>query len=115
MGIANQGEPSNRVALSISLKRPSNQNESLHHPSMCRSRLRWRRYVWHEEDAKNMGRTQSYGIMLRRKRDEDIFAQNEEGSCKVYRDGHAKLNFQCTTTHIDSSMLFLKAPRISKQ
>merc|ERR1712213_190835 len=74
MGIVNQGEPSNRVALSISLKRPSNQNESLHHPSMCRSRLRWRRYVWHEEDAKNMGRTQSYGIMLRRKRDEDIFA-----------------------------------------
>merc|ERR1712213_157341 len=91
MGIVNQGEPSNRVALSISLKRPSNQNESLHHPSMCRSRLRWRRYVWHEEDAKNMGRTQSYGIMLRRKRDEDIFAQNEEGSCKVYRDGHAKI------------------------
>merc|ERR1712117_923188 len=79
MGIVNQGEPSNRVALSISLKRPSNQNESLHHPSMCRSRLRWRRYVWHEEDAKNMGRTLSYGIMLRRKRDEDIFAQNEQG------------------------------------
>merc|ERR1712122_50604 len=54
MGVVNQGEPSNRVALSISLKRPSNQDESLHHPSMCRSRLRWRRYVWHEEDAKNM-------------------------------------------------------------
>merc|ERR1711963_367183 len=52
MGIVNQGEPSNRVALSISLKRPSKQNESLHHPSMCRSRLRWRRHVWYEEDAK---------------------------------------------------------------
>merc|ERR1712154_435259 len=54
------------------------QNESLHRPSMRRSRLSWRRHVRHEENAKNMGRTQGYGIMLRREYDEDILAQNEK-------------------------------------
>merc|ERR1711944_80906 len=42
----------------------------------------WRRHVRHEENAKNMGRTQGYGIMLRREHDEDILAQNEKAVVK---------------------------------
>merc|ERR1712038_1830168 len=91
MGVVIQGEPSNRVALFNTIKNTTSiQNESLHRPSMHRSRLRWRRYVRHEENAKNMGRTQGYGIMLRREHDEDILAQNEKGSCQMHRNGHAR-------------------------
>merc|ERR1711963_1206368 len=89
MGVVIQGEPSNRVALFNTIKNTTSiQNESLHRPSMRRSRLRWRRHVRHEENAKNMGRTQGNGIMLRREHDEDILAQNEKGSCPMYNNPH---------------------------
>merc|ERR1711994_253107 len=53
MGVVIQGEPSNRVALFNTIKNTTSiQNESIHRPSMRRSRLRWRRYVRHEENAK---------------------------------------------------------------
>merc|ERR1711945_46134 len=52
MGVVIQGEPSNRVALFNTIKNTTSiQNESLHRPSMRRSRLRWRRHVRHEEKA----------------------------------------------------------------
>merc|ERR1712018_570314 len=56
MGVVIQGEPSNRVALFNTIKNTTSiQNESLHRPSMRRSRLRWRRHVRHEEKCKKHG------------------------------------------------------------
>merc|ERR1711863_13343 len=100
MGVVERGELSRYCCLELPIESscqiyyttniPPKHHEILHYFDLRRRCPRWRRHVWNEEDAKAVGRTQGHGILLRRKHDENLLAKNEEGCCKMYRNGHAR-------------------------